>query len=90
MSVQAKPRADLDAAVTAAKDRLTAARRDRVRAEHELDAATAAAERARATLSAEFGVDTVAAAKKMLAKLEAELETALATVETDLGKVEKR
>jgi len=80
----AAQQADLDMKVSEIKTRLTAAHRARARAEHERDAALAAAQEAQTQLREEFGVATTEQAKALLASLEAKLAEQLATLDAQL------
>lgn len=77
----------LAARAEALRAQAEAATRARVRREAELDAATAAHERALATLRAEFGVSSVAEAAELLARLEDEVRVAMDRAEAQLREV---
>lgn len=76
---------DLEAAVAARTAQIEAARRARLRAEGERDAALAAAENARARLAAEFGVRTVEQAAAVREQLQAQLREQIATLDSELA-----
>ena len=81
---------DLATQVTTLQARVDAARRDRARRDHELDAATAYAAAARDALHAEFGVDTPDQARELLAQLESDVTNALTDLTTQLDAMEQR
>lgn len=90
MSTQTQAPADLTAQVAALQARLTAARRERARADLELDAANAAAAAAREALEREFGVTTGAQARQLLTQMETELAAAVTELDTQLNAMEQR
>lgn len=90
MSTQTRPSTDLAAQVTALQAKVAEARRARARADHEVDAATAAADTARAALQTEFGVTTAEQARELLATLEGDVTAALAALATALATMEQR
>lgn len=78
---------DIDTTVANLKRRIEAATRARVRAEHELDAANAAAAAARKHLADEFGVTTVEQARTLHTQLTDDLNTAIATLCQQLDQI---
>jgi predicted nucleic acid-binding Zn-ribbon protein len=77
----------IDSQIAAIKTRLAAAQRARGRAEHERDAATAAAETARRQLAEEFNVHTTTQAQTRLADLETELHQHMDELRTALEQI---
>lgn len=77
----------LDAQVTAVKDRLTAAARQRARAEHAHDAAVEAERAVRAELADEFGVTEVEDARSTLAELEGQVSDLVAEITAELDQL---
>ena len=77
----------LDDQVAALKARLAAATRDRARAEHAHDAATAAEQAVRARLRQEFNVDTVEQARALLTDTETQLATVVGDLNTTLDDI---
>lgn len=69
------------------QNRISAAQRERARAEGARDAAQAAAETARAELHRDFGVSTVEEANTLLTQLRADLEATTAEVAAALDKI---
>jgi adenylyl- and sulfurtransferase ThiI len=82
--VKAVPRADLDQIVRDTKSRIDLAQTRRARALVEREQAEAALARAREALRTEFGVETPDQAREVMAKLDAEVETALAEARAKL------
>ncbi len=78
---------DADQRLSALRERLAAATRERIRAEHSRDAARAAADKARATLAEQFGVATVDEARAKLHQLTGELNRTLIDLESDLDRI---
>ncbi len=78
---------DLDTRIRALRGRVTTAQYERVRANHQRDAAQAAADDARAKLARDFGVTTAEQARAKLAELEQQLDTALAALDRDLAEL---
>lgn len=77
---------DLDETLRALRNRIDAAARARVRAEHERDAATAQARRASTALQEEFGVSTVDQARVMLDELRSRYTAEITTLTEALDK----
>jgi hypothetical protein len=77
----------MDDPIQALRDRIAAAQRQRLRAEHTRDAATAAAHTAAQTLRDEFGVETAEQAKTCLAELRRSLADELATITAALDEI---
>ncbi len=77
----------LDEQIRDIQQRIGAAQRVRARAEHQLDAATAAAERAATALRDEFGVCTVDEAKAVLFDLNRQLTEEIAALTTQLEQI---
>lgn len=75
---------DAEPEILAIRSRIAAAQRAQARAEHERDAAKAAADAARDRLADEFGVTDTASAHVLLARLEAQRDAALAQLKTEL------
>lgn len=69
------------------KDRLARAARERIRAEHALDAATARAGEARTALLRDFGVSTVDQARVLLAELDQNLADDLDALDRALTQI---
>ncbi len=78
---------DLDEQIRSVRDRIAAAQRARVRAEHERDAADAAATRAAQALRTEFGIDTPEQARTRLAELSQLLTDELAAITAELDQI---
>lgn len=74
----------LESTVADIQARVTAAHRDRVRAEAARDAALTAAEQARADLKRDFGVTTVQEAEDLVETLRAELAEIVTGINTAL------
>lgn len=77
----------LEATVADIQARITAAQRERMRAEAARDAALAAAEQARTDLKRDFGVNTLAEAEDLLLTLRTELAEIVTGISTALDKV---
>lgn len=75
---------DIEATLSALRNKITTATIERARAQDEHDRAVKDRDVALATLKTEFGVDTVEAATALLASLEADLATAITDVEQAL------
>jgi len=78
---------DYDTRIRELRSRIAAAQRARARAEHERDAATAAAHRARTALAEEFGVTTPDEARLALDVLRGDLEDHLNALAADLDEI---
>lgn len=76
--------ADLEQRLSAAQQRITAATSRKARAEVERDNAKESLAATRKTLADEFGIKTNEDVKRVRAELEAEVEEAMATVESAL------
>lgn len=76
----------LESEVADLQNRISAADRERIRAEAARDAAVDAAQRARDELKREFGVDTLAEANELLEGLRAELGLIVGKVTAALDK----
>ena len=79
--------ADFETRVNALRERIAAAQRDRIRAEHARDAAQAQAQRARQALHDEFGIATPEQARTLLAALQEQLADELAILNAELDKI---
>ncbi len=79
---------DLDAAVTAAQERLSKAQYAVARADADAERAQAETEKLRSHLQTSFGITTIAEAKVMLADLEQQLTDRLADLLAALEEAE--
>jgi hypothetical protein len=79
--------ADTVGELHALRERIAAAARERVRAEHARDAAAARALQARAALLDGWGVSTVDDARRVLAELNGRLAAEMADLTAELDKI---